>query len=147
MLCVNFLTWDMEWIWSFLFGLCLIYVLASTNNNKQNSSLIPIFPFYQKKKIPIFPSDNLFLFLFFFFMIGSDNLFEKHQHTHKLNTITKTKTQNIHKKFKNWEYKKINKNLHKRTKNLNGCPLFCFFIVNFLWYYIQCANSKAKNNE
>ena len=38
MLCVNFLIWDMEWVWSFLFGLCFIYALTSTDNNKQNSS-------------------------------------------------------------------------------------------------------------
>ena len=50
-------------------------------------------------------------------MIGSDNLFEKHQHTHKLNTITKTQNQNIHKRVQIF-LKKI-KNLHKRTKNLN----------------------------
>ena len=37
-LCVNFLIWDMGCVWSFLFGLCLIYALVSTNNNKQNSS-------------------------------------------------------------------------------------------------------------
>ena len=137
----------MEWVWSFLFGLCLFYAVVSTNNNKQNT--------FSKKNnnnnkqnsssIPIFPSDNLFLFLFF--IIGSDNLFEKLQHTHKLNTTTKTKNQNIHKKFKNWEYKKINKNLHKRTKNFNGCPLFCFSIVNLLWYNIQHTNSEAKNNK
>ena len=42
-LCVNFLIWDMEWVWPFPFGLCLTYALASTNNNKQNNSLVQNF--------------------------------------------------------------------------------------------------------
>ena len=38
----------MEWVWSFLFGLCLIYALTSTNNNKK---IVPQYWF--------FPSDIL----------------------------------------------------------------------------------------
>ena len=121
--CVNFSTWDMAWVWSFLFGLCLIYTLVNTNNNKQNSSSIQKF--------------------------SSDSLIKKkkNQYTHKLNTITKTQNQNVHKRVQIWELKKKKKNLHKRTKKLNGCPLFYFFIVNFLWHSILHANLEAKNNK
>ena len=60
----------MEWVWSFLFSICLIYTLASTNNNEQNSSSKQIF-------------------------LPNDSLIKKNQHTHKLNIITKTQNQNI----------------------------------------------------
>ena len=42
------------------------------------------------------------------------------QNTHKLNTITKTQNQNIHKRVQELRIKKKNfKNLHMRAKNLN----------------------------
>ena len=89
MLCVNFLIWDIEWVWSFLFGLCLIYTIASTNNNKQNQSSLWIFP--------------------------SDSLIKKIQHTHKLNIITKNQNQNIHKRVQNLRIKKKNYTREPRT--------------------------------
>ena len=91
--CVNFSTWDMAWVWSFLFGLCLIYTLVNTNNNKQNSSSIQKF--------------------------SSDSLIKKkkNQYTHKLNTITKTQNQNVHKRVQIWELKKKKKTYIKEPRN------------------------------
>ena len=65
----------MEWVWSFLFGLWLIYAIANTNSNKKNTFSIQIF----------FPSDSL---------IKKNT----HTHTHKLNIIIKTQNQNLHKR-------------------------------------------------
>ena len=66
-----------------------------------------------------------------------------------LEEINKDKDNNQNPKSKHtqksskFENKKIkNKNLHKRTKNLNRCPLFCFFIVNFPWHNILHAIQK-----
>ena len=121
--CVNFSTWDMAWVWSFLFGLCLIYSLVNTNNNKQNSSSIQKFSsdgLIKKKKKSIHSQ------------IKYNNQNPKSKCTQKSSILI---------------IKKKKKNLHKRTKKLNGCPLFYFFIVNFLWHSILHANLEAKNNK
>ena len=123
--CVNFSTWDMAWVWSFLFGLCLIYTLVNTNNNKQNSSSIQKFSsdsLIKKKKKSIHSK------------IKYNNQDPKSKCTQKSSNLRIKK-------------KKKKKNLHKRTKKLNGCPLFYFFIVNFLWHSILHANLEAKNNK
>ena len=65
---------------------------------------------------------------------------KKNQHAYKLNIITKTQDKNINKRVQKLRIK-------KKKKNLNWCPLFCFFIVNFLWHNILYANSKWKNNK
>ena len=59
----------MEWVWWFLFGLCLIYALAITNKIVSQYKFFPSDSLIKKKK--------------------------KNQHIYKLNTITKTQNQNI----------------------------------------------------
>ena len=72
----------MEWVWSFLFGLCLIYAIANTNNNKQNSSLIQIclssIPFWDVPKychVSKNKINNLLMFLLYSTLFSK--LFEK----------------------------------------------------------------------
>ena len=100
------------------------YAIVNTNNNKQNSSSIHIF----------FPSDSLIKKKkkSTHSKIKYNNQNQKSKHTQK-----SPKIENI-KKFKN---------LHKRIKSLNGRPLFCFFIVNFIWHNILHSNSEVKNNK
>ena len=61
------------------------------------------------------PLSSWFSYVSFYSIFYIYNLIEKYQHNHKLNTITKTENQNIHKRVQNLRIKKKNYTREPRT--------------------------------